>query len=403
MSKPETYADGIDQKGQHDFSLVLGGPLYQLLRWGRLTDDAMELLHRRVVVAVAICWVPLLILSMVQGQLMDGGVAMPFLKDVEVHIRFLIVVPLLIGAELIVHRRTHRLVSQFEERDLIPERDAGRFDSAVSSALRLRNSLLAEFVLVAIVYGVGVMIIWRHFMALDTASWYAVQTAGGLRPSLAGLWYAFISLPVAQFLQVRWYFRIFIWARFMWQVSRIDLRLLPTHPDRAGGLGFLSNAVYSYTPLLMAHGAILAGFYAGRIFHTGSSLMDFKIETLVMVAFLLCLVQGPLLVFAPQLAAAKRLGRREYGRLAARYSREFDSKWLRGGAAADEALLGSADIQSLADLGNSYGTVQSMRITLISRDAIVFFAAAIIAPVVPLALTMMPFEELVEKLIGMLF
>ena len=403
MYKPETCANEIGPKSQHDFSLVLGGPLYQLLRRGRLTDDAMELVHRRIIAAIAICWVPLLILSMAQGQLLDGGVAVPFLKDVEAHIRLLVVVPLLIGAELIVHRRTHRLVSQFEERDLIPERDVGRFDSAVSSALRLRNSLIAEVVLVAIVYGVGVMIIWRHFMALDTTSWHAVQTAEGHTPSLAGLWYAFISLPVAQFLQIRWYFRIFIWARFLWQVSRIELRLLPTHPDRAGGIGFLSNVIYSYIPLLMAHGAILAGFYAGRIFHGGSSLMDFKIETLIMVTFLLCLVQGPLLVFAPQLAAAKRLGRREYGKLAGRYSREFDSKWLRGGASADEALLGSADIQSLADLGNSYGTVQSMRIILISREAIVFFAAAIVAPIVPLALTMMPFEELVEKLIGILF
>ena len=47
--------------------------------------------------------------------------------------------------------------------------------------------------------------------------------------------------------------------------------------------------------------------------------------------------------------------------LAARYAREFDRKWLRGGAPADEPLLGSGDIQSLADLGNSYEVVKEMQ------------------------------------------
>jgi hypothetical protein len=58
---------------------------------------------------------------------------------------------------------------------------------------------------------------------------------------------------------LRWYFRIFIWMRFLWQVSRIELSLVPTHPDRVGGLGFLGNTVYAFTPLAVAHGAQLAG------------------------------------------------------------------------------------------------------------------------------------------------
>ena len=74
---------------------------------------------------------------------------------------------------------------------------------------------------------------------------------------------------------------------------------------------------------------------------------------------MLCLVFGPLLVFAPQLAQAKRTGLREYGTLAERYVREFDAKWLRGGAPAGEPLVGSADIQSLADLGNSFEVVRT--------------------------------------------
>jgi AcrR family transcriptional regulator len=230
-----------------------------------------------------------------------------------------------------------------------------------------------------------------------------VPGAEGLELSLAGRWYAYVSLPLYQFLLVRWYYRIFIWTRFLWQVSRIDLSLVPTHPDRVGGLGFLANTVYAFMPLAVAHGAMLAGLIANRIFYLGAALPEFKVEIAVIVVFLLCLVLGPLLLFAPQLAQAKRTGNREYGALAARYVREFDAKWLRGGAPADEPLVGSGDIQSLADLVNSFEVVRAMRIAPITRDALLRLVAATLAPVVPLALTMMPLEELLKRLIGIVF
>ena len=217
------------------------------------------------------------------------------------------------------------------------------------------------------------------------------------------MWYGYVSVPIFQFLLIRWYFRLFIWARFLWQVSRIELSLVPTHPDRVGGLGFLSKTVYAFAPLAVAHGALLAGLLANRIFHLGAKLPDFKIEIAVVVIFLLCVVLGPLLVFAPQLAQAKRTGLREYGTLAERYVREFDAKWLRGGAPADEPFVGSGDIQSLADLGNSFEVVQTMRVAPVTKEAILQLVAATLAPVVPLALTMMPLEELLKKLFGVLF
>jgi hypothetical protein len=196
---------------------------------------------------------------------------------------------------------------------------------------------------------------------------------------------------------------LFIWARFLWQVSRIDLSLVPTHPDRVGGLGFLANTAYAFALFAVAHGTMLAGLIANRIFFVGASLTQFKIEIAVIVAFMLVLLLGPLLAFSFQLAQAKRNGLREYGTLAERYVREFDGKWMRGGAPADEPIVGSADIQSLADLGNSYEVVRTMRITPITRDAIVRLGAATLVPIVPLLLTMMPLEELAKMLFGILF
>jgi hypothetical protein len=403
MASPTSPFDEALHPNRPDFSLVLGGPLFQLLRRAHMSGDALQLMRRRVVVISLFAWVPLLALSALDGRAWGGGVAVPFLRDWDTHARFLVALPLLVVAELVVHQRMRFVVKQFLERNLIPPNAVSRFEAAIASAFRLRNSVLAEVLLIAFVCLVGVSIFWRQYVVLTTATWYATPTADGVTLTRTGVWYAYVSLALFQFLLMRWYFRILIWARFLWHVSRIELSLIPTHPDRVGGLGFLANTVYAFVPLAVAHGALLAGVIANRIFYLQARLLDFKIEVAVVLTFMLCLVFGPLLVFAAQLAQAKRTGSREYGTLAERYVREFDAKWLRGGAPADERLVGSADIQSLADLANSVEVVRTMRVMPVTREAVLYLAVATLAPVVPLALTMMSLEELVKTLLGTLF
>jgi len=386
-----------------DFSLVLGGPLFQMLLRAHLSDNELHLIGQRIGVLAALCWLPLLILSGFEGNLLQGKLAVPFLYDFEAHGRFLVVVPLLIVAELIVHQRMRVLIKQFPERKLIPEDSMARFNAAITSAFRLRNSTVAEVLQLAIVYVFGIQLIWRHFIALDASTWYAVPSPEGSTLTLAGIWLGYVSLPVFQFLLLRWYFRLFIWMHFLWQVSRIKLNLSPIHPDRLGGLGFLSGTAFAFMPLLLAHGALFAGNLANRILHLGLPLLSFKYEIITLVVVLLGAVLLPLLVFAPQLAATKRAGLLEYGALAQRYAREFDHKWLRGGAPAGESLIGSSDIQSLADLNNSLQIISGMRLAPITRDTLIRLAAAIVAPLSPLVLTMMPLEELIKRLIAMLF
>jgi hypothetical protein len=394
--------DGKDTlRSSEDFSFVLGGPLFQLLRRARLSDDALLLVRQRVVVISLAAWLPLLLLSLVEGQALYG-LGIPFLLDPEVHARFLLAMPLLIVAELVVHQRMLPVARQFQERALIPEDALPRFEAARASAERLRNSVFAEVLLVVFVYGVGILVVWRQYIALDAASWYVKVTAEGSRLSKAGWWYGFVSLPIFQFLFFRWYFRLFIWARFLWQVSRIELALVPSHPDRVGGLGFLPGAVGAFVPIAVAHGVLVSGQLADRIFYAGATLPSFKAELVLVVLLLLAMVLGPLLLFAPQLARARRRGLREYGSLAQRYVRGFETKWLRGGAPAGEPLVGSADIQSLADLGNSFEVVRTMKAAPITREAILQVAVATLAPISPLLLTMMPLEELLKKLVGIL-
>jgi len=395
----ESAGNETPPQDAYDFSLVLGGPLYQIVRRAHLSGDALELVRRRIVVIPLFMWLPLLILSALGGQAWGTAVRVPFLVDINVHVRFLLALPLLIVAELVVHRRMRPVVRQFLERGLIPDTSRARFDAAIASALRLRNSVVAEVLLIAFVYFVGVLYIWPRYGALHVATWYAVPAGGGRRLSPAGWWFAYVSLPLFQFILLRWYFRIFVWIRFLWHVARCELSLVPTHPDRAGGLGFLSATAIAFAPLLAAHGAMLAGLIANQIFFEDARLPDFKIEIVVVLAFLLLVVLGPLLLFMPHLAEARRVGLREYGTLAQRYVREFDDKWIRGGAPAGEALVGSGDIQSLADLANSFEVVRGMRLVPFTRDAVLQLAVVTLLPVAPLLLTVIPLEELLKRLL----
>jgi hypothetical protein len=252
------------------------------------------------------------------------------------------------------------------------------------------------------VYVVGVQFIWRHVFSVQIDTWNSPASPGGKFP-FAGLWFLYISLPFFQFIMIRWVFRLILWLRFLWQVSRLDLQLIPTHPDLCGGLGFLSNTVYGFVPLLLALGVLFSGNVANWIFYEGGKLLDFKLEILAVVAIGILQVCGPLLVFAPSLSRARRKGLAEYGTLAQHYVREFDQKWVRGGASEGEPLIGSADIQSLADLNNSFDVIRSMRLVPFSKETIFQLAIITLIPFLPLTLTMFSFEELIDRLLKSVF
>jgi hypothetical protein len=387
-----------------DFSLVLGGPLFQLLRRSRLSDDALTLVHRRIIAAILITWLPLLLLSIWEGRAWgQHDTFIPFLYNVDVQARFLLAMPLLIVAELVVHQRMRRALVQFHARHLIPDSEWGRFNAAIDSAMRLRNSLVAELVLIGLVYSVGM--VSRDYIVVDANTWTAgpAGIAGFAGLSRAGWWHTMVSVPIFQFLLIRWYFRVFIWGRFLWQVSRINLQLMPTHPDRAGGLGFLANIVHAFTPVLMAHGVLLSGLIADRIFFGGAALPQFTVEIIITVGALVFLVLGPVIVFTPQLARAKRVGLGEYGVLAQRYVREFDDKWIRGKRDPDEPFVGTGDIQSLADLGNSFEVIKTMRYVPFSKETVFQLGVVTVMPIAPLLLTMISLEELLKRLLTAVF
>jgi hypothetical protein len=388
-----------EQPESDDFSLVVGGPLYQLLLKTKLARHPLDLVHRRMLVITLIAWLPLLVLSVIDGNLL-GGVRVPFLFDIEAHARFLIAMPILIMAELLVHQRLATIIPQFRELDLVPTQSMPMFEAAIVSARRLRNSVPAEIAILVIVF---IVIPWvRPFtLAQQTATWYASDKGGHIVFTWAGLWFNHISAPMFLFLLLRWYFRTLVWWRFLWEVSRLPLDLRPAHPDLAGGLDFLGASVICFAPLLFAQGTLSSGGIASRILFAGHQLTEFSAEIVMLVIFLVAMIAFPLTFFTPRLIATRFEGMRAYGALGSRYVREFERKWIES-PSAGERLVGSTDIRSLADLGNSFNIVREMKPIPLDMRMVYRLALSTAAPFFPLLLTVLPLNELIDHLLKMI-
>jgi len=359
----------------------------------------MDLLVRRIIIIAGIAWVPLLVITLMSGTAF-GGNGLGFLYDPGAHARLLLCIPILIAAEVIVHRRLRVTVQQFLDRRIVAPEDRLRFEDLISSAMRLRNSVLAEVLLLAFAI-VGGHFVGRRYVEMRVVTWFANPVGEQTQLTAAGYWYILVSMTIFRFLVLRWYFRLFVWYRFLWKVSRrIPLHLNALHPDRTAGLGFLSGSVFAFQPVLVAHTIALAGVILDKTWNEGAKLPQFKLEITFWLIFLIMLVVTPLLFFVIHLSKTKRAGTREYGVVGSRYVAEFRRKWIDGHAAKDEALIGTADIQSLADLANSFEVVTDMQIVPFSRASVVRLAIVSLLPFAPLLLTMFRLDQLIDRALG---
>ena len=378
-----------------------GGPPLGWERSVGLVKPGRPLVARRALLAVLIGWLPLAVLTTAQLLISSDGSAKSFLSDFAVHARFLVAVPALIFAEAECIPRLGKIASHFAETGLVAGPDTARFQAVVSSTRRLLDSTIDEVVTVVLAY--LVVLALALYASTDLLPAWHRREASGMGISLAGWWHALVSLPLLLVLLFGWLWRLVLWARFLVLVSRLDLRLIPGHPDRVGGLKFVSSSLRGFRLISLALGAMVAGSVANGELHRGKQLLDFKNLVIGLLVFLLILFAGPLTVFLKKLRETKRRGVFEYGALAAAVGTQFEAKWLQQ-TTIDGTSLEVPDFSATTDLYSVAANVYAMReVPFTLKDLIGPIVISAMIPFVPVALLAVPLKVIIQALAKLLF
>jgi hypothetical protein len=380
-----------------DLILTEGGPTYQIEKRVGIIQHTSPRIVRRALLSIAVTWLVLLVLSALQGHAIGHQqVTVSFLGDIAAHTRFLLAVPLLLAAETIIGPRLAGAASHFVRSGLVSSEDSVPFARAVDRGLALRDSRLAEVVLILLAYFIVATTI-RSTTTL-ASTWAALRIGGALSLTWAGWWEVLFCIPLYQFLTLRWLWRLFLWGQFLWRMSKLKLKLMPTHPDESGGIAFVGEAQRFFGIIVFAFSVTSAGVLANGILYDHIPLQHFAPAIAAFVVISLIVVLAPLLVFSAQLVVTKREGMHHYGTLATEYTSAFNQKWIVGPRNPQDELLGSGDIQSLADLGNSFGFIDKMGYLPVGPRTPIHLIIAALAPLAPLLLTMMPLKDVLELL-----
>jgi hypothetical protein len=369
----------------------------EMLRRLRLihVDDRREA-TRRVVLAVALGWLPLLVLTLVSAH----ATLMPsFLRDVAVHARFVLAVPLFITADYVVLPRLESMATYFAETNLVPPSRRDEYQALLASSRRLGSGVWPSGFLVIAVYALAIPLavaVPRELLPL----WQRGTLPGGF--SMAGWWHLAISLPLLLGLLLAWLWRLGVWFRFLWRMAHMGLYLVSAHPDQAGGLQFLAYSPRILSTLALPVGIVVAGTLANKVI-AGMSPIGHEATPIVTAVVTLLLFATPPLVFTRALLAAWRIGVYRYGDLAARAGEVFESRWFAEGQKLDSDLLERPDFSATTDLYAIVANVYAMRTAIYDIPGLLSIVVATILPFAPIWLSAIPFSTVVNHLVDALF
>jgi hypothetical protein len=371
------------------FGLGEGGPLHRL----EVACHVTKLLGQ-IILVFLLTWLPVMALALIEQSI--TGRREPLLYDPQVHVKFLIAAPLLLVADHVFPWICRRSLQQLVAQGFVPDAGLPRFRELYDKARGLADAAWPEFLLLvgALVLGVA------ELTGVMPISGRSYRTG----PSVTQVWYALFASALLQFLLWRSLWRWLIWVRIVIGLSRIDLRLVATHPDRCGGIAFLRLPSLGYCAILLfvASSILCAGW--GTFYPLEATLSSFKPFISMFVFVGAAVAFGPLFFFTPLLLRARLDGVLENDILAARQGWQFRQDWVVGHR---PDFLGSPDAQTLDSLGNMYRhSVERIRYVIFDKRDIIVLLLATLVPIVPVMLVHVPAEswrDLLQLLTGTRF
>ena len=374
-----------------------------LERWIRGPESPDISIQAQILVTFVLLWLPLVVLTIIEGTFAGDKVAQPFLWDIVPHVRFLVAIPLLLIAGVYIDPATRAVTRDTESSGIVPQEEQAKFQAMLAGMRRGRDSVWPDIAIIAL----AITATWllrpvtgdpsTQAMA---SSWTWTVDSGDVRYSAAAWWYLLVSGPMFLILLLRWLWRFLLWSGFLFQASRLSLVLRPSHPDLSGGLGLLGLAQQSFVVVFLAFTCVTSSTIASDILAGNERLREAVPEILILTLLILVVIYLPLYFFSKRMILARRAGLDRFGSLGYRLSTAFDKRWLNGDEnATGSGFLDSADPSALADCGAVYENVRRMRPVPASMRNMATVAGLLLAPYLPLLLTTFSIQDLAKRLI----
>lgn len=356
----------------------------------------------RILIMLGIAWLPLVLLTLIDGTLVSADMTIPFVKDVVPYVRGLIVIPMFVMADNIIEPMMNRIERYLRSSGVVPEMEQANLDCTLSTIAYLINARWMQVILAVLAIFISWMLqadyveMWNE---KGVTSWALELEGDGVDETLAGTWFLLVTSPMVSFLLYRWIWRYIVWSIFLYRVSRMKLELYASHTDLAGGLGMIGagQSLFGIVFLIMA--SLVSSELASNVLYEGEKLVDVKLLVLVYIVASIIVIALPLLFFTKKLFNLKRIALAEYGELQHQISRDFHHHWIKD---ESKKLVDSMQPSAMADYSAVYEIVSSMRVVPLNPKAILFLVGMLLLPFLLLALTERSIWEVMQTIGGSL-
>jgi len=379
--------------GREEVSLVRGGPFYRAQEALRLVHPDRWNVGKRVIFALAIGWLPLVLITLLLNPRALAGL----LTDYTVNARMLFGVPILLAGQPVMETAFRAIVRAIRDAGLLTPSDTDRLDQTLARLIRLRDSVIPELIFVVMAYAKVAETVKTQLMYVRP--WGLVGTGVEIHLSTAGWYYVLVSQLLYQLLILISIWKWLLWCIFLYRLSKMDLQLVPTHPDQHGGIGFLGLSPAAITPTFLVISAVIGATWRAEILREHVHWLSFKVEAIVLFGVVLIVTLGPLLLFVPRLTRLRRLGIFEYGALGQFESMQFHKRWIQHRVGREEEFPASPEASTLTDYGSSYQNIERLQPFPFDQGAFFALILAVAIPLLPVVLAEVPFVTVLKALL----
>lgn len=386
--------------GATQFSLVIGGPFHRLLK--RLALLGPDHLPRgsAALALMLTAWLPPALLALAQFLHDRDPAALSYFSDYTAYIRFLVAIGVMVVTERTADGRLAPLIDHFTRAQLIHESCAPRFGRTLRRADERSSSTIAELVILGIVMLVAVASVRLDLEVGREFGWDGAIVEGRAEYSWAGWWSHWISKPIFLFLVLRWCWRFAVWGWLLLKISGMRLQLIAYHPDRCGGLGFLSVYPTVFSGFILALSCQVAAQLVSEMHVSDFDFANEQLRSMILawIGFVFVIFVGPLMVFVRPLYRLREQAIFDLGRISSEHQRAFRQKWVESGVSG-QGLLGSADVSSACDILTVASSPYALRMFPINLSVLVQVALAAGLPMLAVVLTRVPLSEFLQRVL----